>query len=348
MATGESSSTFIHEFIFAEDSAPTPACHAATLLELGGGEVLAAWFGGGAEGSSDVAIWSAARSKRQDESAWSAPRLVAKVGEEAHWNPVLFRGHEGRIWMHFKVGNLIPLWRTYVTHSDDDGATWVTPRELVAGDEGGRGCVKNKPLVVGGDIVCGASTEEEGWNAFVDRSVDGGLTFQRTPDIAVEDGAGVIQPSLWESAPGQVHMLLRSDAGHVYRSNSADGGRTWGPANSTDLPNNNSGLDVVKLAGGVLVLAMNPVSDNWGGRWPLRLAVSHDNGNTWPEHLDIENHQGEFSYPAIIPWMNEEGFHLAYTWNRQRMRYLSLSLPELLKTCKPITPSRKLQMKVSS
>lgn len=40
----------------------------------------------------------------QDESAWSAPRLVAKVGEEAHWNPVLFRGHEGRIWMHFKVG----------------------------------------------------------------------------------------------------------------------------------------------------------------------------------------------------------------------------------------------------
>eukprot|EP00976_Prorocentrum_cordatum_P107117 1194584-Prorocentrum_minimum.AAC.4 len=29
----------------------------------------------------------------------------------------------------------------------------------VAGDEGGRGCVKNKPLILGDTVICGASTE---------------------------------------------------------------------------------------------------------------------------------------------------------------------------------------------
>jgi hypothetical protein len=157
--------------------------------------------------------------------------------------------------------------------------------------------VKNKPLILNGTIICGASTErvsppvldalsdtaahkEDGWNTFVDLSTDGGLTFERTPNLITPNGAGIIQPTLWESAPGNVHMMLRSDAGHVYRANSKDGGRTWGPAEPTDLPNNNSGLDVVRL-GPLLVLAMNPNAANWGQRYPLRLALSRDNGLTW-------------------------------------------------------------------
>jgi predicted neuraminidase len=37
------------EMIFDENK-PTPACHASTVLPLPNGEVLAAWFGGTAEG----------------------------------------------------------------------------------------------------------------------------------------------------------------------------------------------------------------------------------------------------------------------------------------------------------
>jgi hypothetical protein len=56
---------------------------------------------------------------------------------------------------------------------------WSPASELVAGDAGGRGCVKNKPLVLppptddgGGDasppvLLCGGSTERGGWRAFV-------------------------------------------------------------------------------------------------------------------------------------------------------------------------------------
>ena len=58
------------------------------------------------------------------------------------------------------MGNDIPLWQTWVTYSTDEGATWpVLPKLLVDGDQGGRGCVKNKPLLLDGAIICGASTE---------------------------------------------------------------------------------------------------------------------------------------------------------------------------------------------
>src|SRR3546814_13002149 len=60
-------------------------------------------------------------------------------------------------------------------------------------------------------------------------------------------GEGVIQPALWESAPGKVHMLLRSSAGVICRSDSEDYGKTWSPVYKTDLPNPNSGIDATKL-----------------------------------------------------------------------------------------------------
>ena len=43
------------------------------------------------------------------------------------------------------MGNSIPTWRTYVTKSTDEGRSWdAHAHELVPGDEGGRGPVKNK------------------------------------------------------------------------------------------------------------------------------------------------------------------------------------------------------------
>ena len=47
---------YIKEFIC--DPLPTPNCHASTVLPLGDGSVLAAWFGGTKESSADVDIWA--------------------------------------------------------------------------------------------------------------------------------------------------------------------------------------------------------------------------------------------------------------------------------------------------
>jgi predicted neuraminidase len=216
------------------------------------------------------------------------------------------------------------MWQTYWMRSQDRGNSWSTPKELVAGDHGGRGPVRSKPLLLAdGTWLAPASTELKGWNAFADRSRDRGVTWERTPDFA-QDGStamrgGAIQPTLWESPPGAVHALLRSRMGRILRSDSIDGGKTWSPMRATELPNNNSGIEVVRLADGRLILAYNPVSQNWGGRSPLSLAISRDNGTTWKRVADVEDEpKAEFSYPSLA--LTKDGITLTYTWKRERIR----------------------------
>ena len=317
---------------FSKDGIPVPECHASTILHLKNGEIMAAWFGGKKEGNDNVGIWLTHGRPGQ----WSEPAEIAKIREDAHWNPVLFQSQEGRIFLFFKVGKKIPSWETWVKTSDDNGKTWSPAKELVAGDKGGRGPVRNKPIILrDGSWIAGASHEESGWNAFADISNDKGLSWHASPYIPLDrtmmKGKGVIQPTLWESAPGKVHMLLRSTEGAIYRSDSEDGGKTWSTAYKTGLPNPNSGIDLTRLDDGTLVLAFNPDTANWGSRSPLSLAVSLDNGKTWPKILDIDagDKEDEFSYPGIIHY--GDTIAVSYTWNRKKIAFWIGTKEALLK-----------------
>jgi predicted neuraminidase len=310
-------------------------CHAATLVRSEDGGLLVAWFGGTREGHRDTAIWAADRnpSARGEDGVWSAPRVIAKVRDEAHWNPVLFAIGPKDWILHFKVGMRIHDWSTWSQRSTDAGETWGPARELVPGDRGGRGAVKNKPIRLAcGDWLAGASIESrKGWNAFIDRSADGIQGWQATRPFAIERrhrrGKGIIQPTLWQSSERDVHALARSTEGSLYRSDSADGGHSWSPARPTAIPNNNSGVDLVRLSSGLLALACNPVAGNWAARSPLSLLFSRDNGESWPERIDIESDPGEFSYPALVE--GDGGLDLAFTWNRRRIAVAHLALEEL-------------------
>jgi predicted neuraminidase len=308
------------DFIFT-DERPFRECHASTLIPLEDGNYLVAWFGGTKEKDPDVGIWLS----KGKPGKWSTPLQVAKIRNDAHWNPVLFNDGKGNIFLYFKVGKEIPSWETWVIASKDGGATWSDPAELVKGDKGGRGPVRNKPIILSdGTWLAGASHEEGQWDVFVDRSEDNGKTWTATPYLTLDrsqfNGRGVIQPTLWESAPGIVHLLVRSTNGKIYRSDSKDYGKTWCAFYATEMPNNNSGIDLVKLSDGKLVLAYNPVSGNWGSRASLNLAISYDNGMSWPDVIELENDaepRAEYSYPAIIT--NGNRIALTYTWKRQRI-----------------------------
>jgi predicted neuraminidase len=289
------------------------SCHAATLAPLPGGDYLAAWFAGTHERHDDTAIWTS----RRTHGAWTPPVLTVKVDDTPHWNPVLFAPGDGGLHLYFKVGPTIPGWVTWAMHSPDGGRTWSAPAELVPGDRsGGRGPVKNPPIVLAnGDWLAPASVETaDAWRAFTDRSPDRGRTWTRSAPIGFADaslpGLGVIQPALWESAPGHVHMLLRSTCGWLCRSDSLDGGRTWSPAAATDLPNNNSGIAATRTPDGRLWLVCNPTAER-AKRTPLTLFVSANDGATWQRSIDLESDAvtvghlfrldgGEFSYPTLI------------------------------------------------
>ena len=309
-------------FVFGDDR-PFAQCHASTVVRTSDGRFLVAWFGGTHEKHDDVGIWLS----KGEPGKWSAPREVAKVREDAHWNPVLFRDPSGTITLFFKVGKTIDFWETWYKVSHDEGETWSEAAELVPGDKGGRGPVRNKPIVLSNGVWLAPASNElnKVWNAFVDRSEDQGKTWTQTAFVELERdsafGSGVIQPTLWESAPGKVHMLLRSSAGVICRSDSEDYGKTWSPVYKTDMPNPNSGIDVTQLADNTLVLIFNPDNKNWGSRSPISLAVSRDNGKHWDPVIELDrgHEDDEFSYPSVISWGDTVA--VTYTWNRQRIAF---------------------------
>lgn len=315
------------EFVF-DVPAPFESCHASTLAVLRSGVVVCAWFGGTREGAGDVAIWTA----RRTETGWSEPVRTAGEDGMPHWNPVLFSPDGTALFLYYKRGKTIPGWRTMVLESRDGAPAWSTPRELVPGDIGGRGPVKNKPIVSAEGLwLAPASVEGRFWDAFVDRCADGGRTWTASPPVAFPhddtyEGTGIIQPSLWQSAPGAVHMLLRSRSGRIWRSDSSDGGRTWRPAYPTCLPNNGSGIDLDRTAGGALALAYNPVGMPKGPRTPLVIGVSTDNGENWSQAAVVEIEPGEFSYPAVLA--RGEEILLSYTWNRKRIAFRRYRIEE--------------------
>ena len=310
------------EFVFGKDR-PFAQCHASTITQAGDGTLIAAWFGGTEEKNPDVGIWMSCLRDGQ----WTPPSLAAKVANCAHWNPVLFTDAEKAVHLFFKVGPEIPGWKTWWMSSGDHGKTWSAPRELVPGDSGGRGPVKNKPILLSdGSWLAPASTEVKLWEAFADRSTDRGVTWERSENFVIDrtifKGKGAIQPTFWESAPGKVHALMRACAGRAWRADSEDYGKTWTPVRDSGLPNNNSGIDALRLDDGRVLLVFNPIGTNWGARTPLSLGVSRDNSDTWELAAHFEDDPPEtdfeYSYPAII--RTRDGIAVSYTYKRDCVR----------------------------
>lgn len=315
------------DFVFGDDR-PFPQCHASTLVEAENGDVLCAWFGGTKEKAPDVGIWLSIFT----DGAWTAPEQVAKLSDFPHWNPVLFRDPARGLYLFFKVGPDPSYWQTYWMESEDNGRTWSEAKPLIPGDVGGRGPVKNKAIVLtDGAWLAPASTEIGDWKPFADRSEDAGKTWQRSDDWAIDKneipGKGGIQATFWESEPGHVHALMRTTGRITGRADSTDYGRTWSKVYPTALPNNNSGIDLVKLDDGRLLLVYNPVGEDWGARTPLNLAVSADNGETWQDIVSLETAPGEYSYPAIV--RTDDGVAISYTWKRERVRCWQVPLEAL-------------------
>lgn len=328
-------------------SAPFPQCHASTVVELANGDWLAAWFGGTAEGKDDVAIWGA----RHTAAGWSAPTLLVREPGIASWNPVLFHSRDGELWLYYKFGPVVSDWTGARLHSHDDGRTWDAPEHLPAGE---LGPIRAKPLVLeDGTVVSGSSVESyHTWAAWIERTSTAGVLLGRSgpytlPDAAIHALAGsplngsnhdvgdtaprqttgLIQPSVVSVGEGHLRFYARSSSniGRICISESLDEGVTWSEPRALDLPNPNSGIDVVHLRDGRFVLIENPVTT---GRTPLVLALSND-GIHFQNFLTVEDEpDAEFSYPALIQLRNGD-LLATYTWHRTRIRSLRVPLAQV-------------------
>jgi predicted neuraminidase len=331
-ARGQTAAEPHREFVYQD--APFPSAHASTLVEIGKGEFLSAWFGGTKEGAPDVAIWM---SRRSSDGTWSAPVEMAREPQTPCWNPVLFHAKSGRLWLYFKYGTSPAEWTAARRHSDDDGKTWSPVEHLPAGIYGP---IRAKPYVMpDGTIVSGTSVETyHSWSAAVERSTDNGENWAHIGPItlpqlkhAVPDESGktmgVIQPTVIPMGGKHLRLYMRSSTaiGRICVSDSTDGGKSWSDARTLDIPNPNSGIDVVRLKDGRFVLLYN---DTPAGRTPLNLAVSKD-GEHFTNFATVEAETpGEFSYPALIQGTDGD-LHMTYTWQRKRIRYATFPLASI-------------------
>lgn len=306
-------------FIF--EKAPFPSCHASTLVEHAPGQLLAAWFGGKAEGAPDVKIWSSSF----DGKKWTEPEIIASEMSQPCYNPVFFKTAKGTLYLWYKAGPKPDNWTGFVRTSADNGKTWLQPEMMPAGFFGP---VRAKPIQLkNGTILAGTSLESHrNWTPYVDRSADDGKTWKRSNAFNVPDKFGQIQPTLFEGKDGKIVALMRSrNPKVVCRSESKDAGETFTPAEETELPNPSAGIDAVRTTDGDVFLIYNPVAI---GRTPLSLARSTDDGKTWKKVSDLEAEPGEYSYPAMIQ-SAAGNLEITYTWKRTHIKHATVDPKKL-------------------
>lgn len=308
-----------------------PLAHCATLATLPDGTLLTAWFGGSFETASDVVILASELEPSADD--WSPPRVIVQVPNHALGQPVFLVRPNGELWLFFDVimggasvqsaafNAMPPLtdWKRaqpFWQCSTDNGKTWEQSQQLF--DYPGL-MFRSRPMNLSGRIIFPVY-DENTWQSRMMISDDDGKTWRLTEPITTPQGnihACVVQLSDQRLL---AYMRTGGKGGVIWRAESRDAGDTWSQPTATNLPNPNSGIDLLRLRSGALVLAYNP-SDH--ARTPLCVALAEED-EQWKWQRTLEDTPAEFSYPTLAQ-TNDGQIHLVYTYQREHIQYTSFT-----------------------
>ena len=318
--------------------------HAATLVETANGDLLCAWFNGPGEGEPDTNIVLSRLPAGTD--TWLPPEQLSSDVRRSEQNPLLFVTPEDAVWLLHTSNEPHDQSTSRVIRriSSDGGLSWE--RSEVLFDH--LGSFIRNPVVVlsNGDWLLPAyDCDKTAERTVIRLSTDRGESWSV---IELPDAVGQVQMSVVELSPGELVGYFRSRAAdRIYRSVSKDNGRTWTSPERTALPNNNSAVQVLRLDDGRLVMVFNDssaerdqfrwVDDGKGGvrrktlRTPLTLALSEDDGATWPywrnlQVQDEEYRENEFgySYPTLLQ-TRDGRLHVAYSYLRKTIKHVILA-----------------------
>jgi len=263
-------------------SVPGKAVHAPSIVELRDGSLRAVWFSGSREGAGDVTIQTAVLSKGSQEWASESSlfdriqlqrglwRYVKKIG-----NPVIARATDGslHLWMvNVSIGGWAGSAITW-SRSDDEGATWSTPKRLVTSPFLNISTlVKAAPVAMTqGQTILPVYHEFITKFAEVLRIDSSGRAVDK---VRIPGSHTSLQPVILASNGQQAQAFMRAtQGGQVISSSTEDAGLTWAVTAPTAAPNPNSALAGAVLQDGSRWLALNPTST---GREKLALLKLDD------------------------------------------------------------------------
>ena len=350
--------------------------HAANLMVLHDGTLACVWFGGSMEGRSDISIYMSRFDAHTRQ--WSLPVQLSDDPERSEQNPILFPLPNGALWL-LHTAQYSGNQDTSVVQrriSLDNGLTW-TPTESV--NDLACGTFVRHPIHIHTDgswlmpaYACRVTPGKK-WDGSLDesavlRSTDQGASWQSIP---IPNSLGCVHMSLVPASNGHLLGFFRSRwADNIYVTRSEDGGLSWKAPVATELPNNNSSIQALRLADGRLAMIFNQSSaadaterrtslydeldtkadsgeqnaaavaedtgrrSFWGApRAPMTLALSADDGMTWPWRRNLEVGDGwcmsndsehslnrEYSYPTLRQTA-DGALHVAYTVFRRHIRH---------------------------
>jgi predicted neuraminidase len=314
-----------------------PSAHASSLALASDGGLLVAWFAGSREGASDVRIEMAKLGPGTQRLRWTAltreqlqagvRRSIRKLG-----NPALSRDSAGRLHM-FVVSVSVGGWSgSAINHlvSTDDGRTWGAPRRLILSPLLNFSSLVRAPALAMEDGGLGLPAYHEfamKWPLWTRLDVDGNVTSS----VRMPQPGPALQPAVAALSSESAIAALRRGHGsspQVLACRTESAGAAWSAAPATGIPNPDSGVALVRLASGTMLLACNPLES---GRQVLQLFHSSDGGASWLPGAVLERGSGsdEFSYPSLL---QDPGgtIHVSYTRNRTGIVVRSLPPAEVV------------------
>lgn len=314
-----------------------PSVHAASLIALKDGAIRAFWFAGSREGAPDVVINTSVFDPQA--ARWSAPtvvmdrvsaekglsRYIAKLG-----NPVPARMADGRMQLFFVTVSIGGWAGSSISSviSDDEGLTWGRPQRLISSPLINLSTLVKSPAVTFTDGRLGLPAYHEWIGRFGE--------FLRIEASQVIDkrrmssGRGAIQPVIFADGPQEASAFFRqtrpsSQPKQIPVSETKDAGQSWTVTKDLEIPNPNSALAALTLANGTKLMVLNNIE---AARYRLVMVMCEPNSTQWrviqvleDDETLLNNLHREFSYPYLIS-ANGEDVHLAYTWNRQKIKHV--------------------------
>jgi predicted neuraminidase len=289
--------------------------HSASITDLPGGDLMAVWFAGTREGAADVQI----RAARFDAASgqWSAERVLASrestqraVGKHIRklGNPVISLAPDNRLWL-FYVSVSIGGWAGSAVNamvSDDFGATWSAPRQLVTSPFLNISTLVRATPVFHADGSIGLPVYHEFLGKFPEYlhlSANGEVLGKHR----IGKGRYSLQPTVVALDDKRAVALLRyagEEHHRVLASYSEDAGRNWSQPEPVEPSNPNSSLAAVGRPDGSLLVAMNDLED---GRFRLTLYATDANLSNWRNLGELDespNPWGEpisrDEFPAVV------------------------------------------------
>ncbi len=314
-----------------------PSVHAASLIALKDGAIRAFWFAGSREGAPDVVINTSVFDPQA--ARWSAPtvvmdrvsaekglsRYIAKLG-----NPVPARMADGRMQLFFVTVSIGGWAGSSISSviSDDEGLTWARPQRLISSPLINLSTLVKSPAIPFMDGRLGLPAYHEWIGRFGE--------FLRIEASQVIDkrrmsyGRSAIQPVVFADGPQEASAFFRqtrpsSQPKQIPVSETKDAGQSWVVTKDLEIPNPNSALAALTLANGTKLMVLNNIE---AARYRLVMVMSEPNSTQWrviqvleDDETLLNNLHREFSYPYLIS-ANGEDAHLAYTWNRQKIKHV--------------------------